>query len=451
VVSHERAESPAPVAASSKRKRVEVTPPQSEHRRGSSQHKRILRKDYSRFFFDESLENDNSEEYSPADEADSSESDDVLSSGEDIFTLEDHMSSSRASGQKKQRLRPVSKRQRYNESNSHQMSLPTSTHPFVKMDPNWEATGSSKKNFAALSCSDDAYTSHGQTCAHGTAGDPKQSGVDRSCTVLTHFKMYFHSAFGMIVCEAHKSLIPFAKLQGHVLESHKKKDYPWDSSVNLRGWLKHVQQTFQLSSDQDVNALDGTKEITEEIPGLPTPEFSFACITCHKWLKTPLQKSGTQRNNMRVHVKNTGCQLGKTEQYRSGYTISVLRAIFGGTHRILASYYDPNVEATLIEKPLSSLVPYHPTMESQGAELYPQYFGQLGWSDFLRATSLKSKDIASLVRLPSKHVDPLSSPQRQSLERGLYAVHEFLRDYLQTASDAVNSFHGRFREQLTLR
>jgi hypothetical protein len=44
--------------------------------------------------------------------------------------------------------------------------------------------------------------------------------------------------------------------------------------------------------------------------------------------------------------------------------------------------------------------------------------------DFLRGAVFKPKDIASLVRLPSKHVDPLSSQQRQSLERGLHPFSE---------------------------
>jgi hypothetical protein len=65
-------ESAAPVNVPSKQKQLEV-PPLSEHCQQSSQQKQILRKDYSRFFFeDESLEKEHSGEFCPEDQADSS-------------------------------------------------------------------------------------------------------------------------------------------------------------------------------------------------------------------------------------------------------------------------------------------------------------------------------------------------------------------------------------------
>jgi hypothetical protein len=238
--------------------------------------------------------------------------------------------------------------------------------------------------------------------------------------------------------------------------------------TDLRRLVDHILAYFGLPQDQSVAAIGSRfrqqeHKLEHELPGFPPPEKCVQCEGCLGWFLASAGKYPLK--NIHQHQRRTTVQSclnarkAGLDDYRSEWAVQVLAGGNNMGTRLLTPFYDPATAAsgrgqlqgggTPPPQPDPGLPPQlHPYyLRRQDDHSLPRYFEQLGWSEYVKASSATDWEVAVyLARTPKKNeFDPSWTERECRVEKGLCKANQFLAEYLEDAEEEIKSLNETFK------
>jgi hypothetical protein len=232
----------------------------------------------------------------------------------------------------------------------------------------------------------------------------------------------------------------------------------------LKTAVDHVVAVYGLNETQDEDALRKLlkdKSLEEPLPGFPEPAFCQQCEGCKNWILQAIPVPGKRwlLSHIQSHHRRSkddkckGAKKGTYSDYRSSWTVQLLRWHNGPTCRVAATYYNappPHSQSERSPRPQrpTPLVPYHAV--DVNLTTVPIFFDTLGWSKYLSSTGFDLDVARALVKSPLKRLPSVQLTERElAVERGLHRIQRFAAYYLVTADETMQDLGPHFRRRMT--